>query len=436
MEINHNHKQRLSSKLVATKYPIMATNSIYSSLLGNVKHIIYGLFPPRFFKYTYIKNSVASVTEHHLTDDDKVIKEIPALSINMNYEPQDSTFAGDPFIHANMMTFNQSWDRGLYDPILRNFNERVFISSMIQRMTHTFEVGIHLNTAIQAVNIMGYLHSKIGGLNGKERKMFYNNYYIDVPLPMTLIGALAAAKDMQVKSKEDFIKLGEYLYEMSRGSIIYKKHSASGKYLFFYTYPVNLLVSYGSIGAPEENKEGKTMLSSSIKLEMKVEYNSFNIFILESYQNLDPIDLSEYMIDTEVGVTLHYALRFPYTEQIADGRRCVFREEFITDSSRADNNLDETEFGDVLNPHVRDYINKLKEEEKDDKLYTILLYDGYELNKGIDYEVDWKNFILKIKEPHLNVDYRLYIYADEGEIIDNAKARRETYKNKVIITKD
>lgn len=432
------YRKRLDSQLVAAKYPVMGMNQIFSSLLGNVKIIFQQLFPEKFFKYTYVQNSVASVTEHHLNDDDKLVKELPALSINMNYQVGNSTFSGDPFVHNEMITFRQAWDSPMYDHILRNFKETLFISAFSFRQEHEFEVGIHVNSDMQAINVMSYLQSKLGVINGKERKTFYNGMWLEVPLPMSLIGVLAGARKMKLDTKEDFIDFAEWLYKTSYGQIVYKKHSTSGKYLFFYRYNVNLLVTFTEISTPESNKEGKTLLNSSIKIGMKVEFNNFNSFILESYQNLPKYNLNEYVVqDTEVGITLHYAIKFKYGEEW-NGRKCLFYQEFVTDTKDGlITRMDRTDFSEVVKQPLKNYIKFLLNTSDYDgfynKIHTILLYDGVEQIRELDYDIDWRTFTLIIKDPKPNSDYKLYVYGDYEDFLEfNLVNENSTQKENIL----
>ena len=96
-------------KLFAAKFNVTTQNALYSSITGIMQSFFISLLPKNFFKTLFIQNSIHAVTEQALHDDEKMVKDLPALSMLLNYEPQENTFNGDSFLEGNIFTFVVSY---------------------------------------------------------------------------------------------------------------------------------------------------------------------------------------------------------------------------------------------------------------------------------------------------------------------------------------
>jgi len=85
------------ANLKATVYPTVGSGVMLGSITGIVKNHILSKLPKGFIKYTYIKNSIASVTEQMNTEESTLVKERPALSIGLNYSFNEAVSQGDQF---------------------------------------------------------------------------------------------------------------------------------------------------------------------------------------------------------------------------------------------------------------------------------------------------------------------------------------------------
>lgn len=407
-----------SNKLIAAKYDLTVTSALYSSLLGLVKIHMMTIFPKDYFKYIFINNSVASVSEGGNNDDDLYNKPIPNLAINMKYAPQDASFSGDSYMLSNQVVFrNPSGMNSLYDKILYDRENKVYISAMSSRAKHSFEMNIRVNQELEAVNILGFLRNKMP-LN---RAFYVNKKLLEVPIPNSLIGVIAASKGYDLSNKQNIPIFNEMLLKHSEGRIVYKIHPASGKYLYFYKYMTNLLFRVTSYNDDiQANKTDKSQLNTDIKLTLDVEYNNHLYFLSESY-NLGTPDVESFAMDTnEFSTVMHWTLQVPELYQLPSGKKLVSKLELVTDINSS---LDSTPFDEYIHTKITRYMDYIKEQNPtdfnlvlDEEFEFKLLRDGVALKRDVDYNIDWSNYTLHIINPYLNYDYKLFIFGNISKI--------------------
>lgn len=401
-------------KLVAAKYDINVSNSLYSSVLGLVRGYVQGLFPPDFFKNVYIRNSSVAVVTAKEDDDQRIMIDKPNLSLFMNYEPGQASFNGDPFIFGNMMVLREAHGyRNIYNRIAWDNQEMIYISALESKAKHTFEITVQLNTEMQCINVLGYLKAKCG----IERPFFLNSRYIEVPIPPSLIGAIAAAKEFTLATTDEMLAFNNLLNKISDGRITSKRHDGSGKFAYFYKYATNLLVKAVNYDNIDKVMDGKSENYATVKFSLEVEYGTHVNFIAESYQNLPPPVFGDFILDDiGFGAIMHWTINLPVTEQLEDGRKCVLRAEIVTEPNET---VDSTEFKPLIHSQVIKYIEHLRLTSEDEirvKFKPILYRDARLLEEGIDYEVDWTSYTLIILNPFINYDYRFFLYAPVNEL--------------------
>jgi hypothetical protein len=412
-------------RLVATKYDINVTNALYSSILGLVTDYLTKLFPPNYLAYIYVGNSIAALTESNLDDDTKMVKDNPNFSIKMNYAPQDSSFNGDPFLMGNMLVWRDVHAyKHAYSRILADFNEQVFISGFETRAKHSFDITVTVNTEMEALNLQGFLRQKLG----INRPYFLNRRFIEVPLPKSLIGAIAAVKGFDFTTPQNVQDFNRYLDGIADGVVTYKKHSISGKYLYFYKYCANLLFRVEGFDDIDTQREGKVITSSSVKFTCSVEYNNHQSFISECYKVYQPTFTDEDFVlgDNEVGAIIHWATNFVVQEQLPDGRKCIAKIEVVTDVNTP---LDSTCFKPELASIIIKYIEALKVAPIPDgttdtdpfqvvnsKVKLMVFRDTVPLKLNDDFTIDWNTYTININNPRYNYEYRIFIYVPMSEV--------------------
>jgi hypothetical protein len=405
------------TKMVVSRYDINTSSASYSSVLGLVRQYMLSLFPPDFFKYIFIRNSVHSVTAAKDDDNSRMVNEKPNLAINMNLEPLQASFNGDAFILGNMQVLRNAWGYPhIYSRIAWDQNEKIYITALSIRNKFAFDISMQVNSEIQAINLQGYLRAKLGS----ERPVFLNKRAIEVPLPPSIIGTIASARKVDLSDPTQRIEFNTTLTKISDGRITYKLHKSSGKMMYFYRYATNLMFKVTSFDAIENEVENKSLLSSTVKFSIEVEYDAHVNFIVEAYQNLPPPVFGDYIFtDLGFSTVLHWTLHQVVVSQLDDGKKVAFATDIITDINDL---MDITEFKPFMNPTVVKYIDSLETKEiKEQKLVPALFRDGVRLaldtiDSPGDFSVDWETYTLTVITPRLNYDYRFVVYADIGEV--------------------
>lgn len=407
------------TKLVAALFNINMTSVVYSSLLGLTRDYMKSIFPPNFFNSEYIQNSIFTVSNKDEYDN-SMVKERPSLTIAMRYDHEETTFAGDPFL-SNMMVQRGAWLRPhLYRRLAWDRNKMIYITSSTSRAKNVFDFILTLNSEMQAINTIGYLRSRIG----ENKPVFLNNKIIEVPIPPSLIATIAAAKGMKLSTAVEMTAFNKMISEISGGQITHKLHNSSGKFAYFYKYQTNLLFKVNSFDTVDKEMVDKSVMGSTVKLNVSMEYDNHTNFIVESYQNLPPPSMDFYNLlisDSGTGSLMHSSIQTPISSQLPNGQYAIFSTNIITDINEY---LDETEFEPYIDKNSLKYIKYLKEYDATYETlknnFTVKLYrDGQDLIEGVDFIMDWKNNMkLKILIPRPNYDHRFVIYANISEVAD------------------
>ena len=407
------------SNLTAAKFDINATSTMYSSILGQVRGIVRNLFPENFFRSEFVSNSIFTVKEGKTTNDgERHVVEKPSLNVNMNYEPMsDATFSGDPFLYGNMFIQRGAWYQpNIYSRIGFERERGVYVTTPSVRLKNQFDFTIRLNSDPQALDVMGWLKSRIG----LARPLFFNNRPIEVALPPSLIATIVAVRGIDIKSDTGREELHDLLKVMGDGRITFKLNKSSGKYMYFYKYLVNIMVKVESIGAPEKEVNEKSVSHSDVKLSLVAEYNSHSTFILESFQNLPPVDpeiIRTEFHDLGFNAVIHTTMTMPISSQLENGMKMLSGIDFVTDVG---DQLDVMPFEEHLSHYVRKYLNHLREEDPTGellrtKVHSRLYRNGIALKEDEEYYINWRKMELNIHLPIPDYDHKFLLYANIEE---------------------
>ena len=408
-----NQEDLHNKLLVSSRYSISVTNALYSSLLGIVRNYVEELFPKGFFNDVFIRNSAFAVTSRkNLDDDDRMVISRPSLAMQMNYDIQPGSTNGDAYLFNNRMVRRAAHDfKHMYTKIINDTLDNIYISSMPERNKNVFDIALYLNSEFQAINTFGYLRAELG----VERPFFINKRVIEIPMPSSLMGSIAAAKKYNVLVPTELQAFAEYMESSSEGTITYKVHKSSGRYMFFYKYPCNILIKMTNLDVPDKEVENKSQLKGITRFTLEVEYVNYNGFIAETYGEMPPApEGSMIMENNGVGAVINWTYQLPLREQLEDGRRLAGKIDIITDVNSA--NLDLTPLTPAISPPMRKYVEHLTALDPTlallkDSFTVKILMDGNFVDEA-DFEVDWKNENIILFQPRRNFAYRVVLYTD------------------------
>lgn len=413
----------IDGRLVAARYSTTTQNALYSSITGLVKDYIASQFPPNFFKTLYIRNSIHAVTEQGVSDDDKAVKDLPALSLLLNYQPQDASFNGDSFLEGKVFVRREQHSRGgsSASKIIADWNEHIFVTAPITRIKNVFEVTFTVDSEMQGINLQGYLRSNFG----VNRPYYLNRRMIEVPIPYSIMGAIAKVRGFDLNDKDDFNKFLDYIRHVSKGGVINKLHPTSNQHLFFFRYFTNILFKVSDLDNVDGQRDNKALLEANVKMNVEVEYNHHEYFIAETYHNLETPEASPYISDNVLGAQIHWSIPLTLTQELENGMTCILHLSMVTDINSA---IDVTPLDNALSPELQYYIKSLTPEEREEKLLVALLQNGKEVESE-GFDVDWDKLEVSIHRPLMNSDYKLVIYGYMAEINEVVKSYKKEDKN-------
>lgn len=411
------------ANLKATVFPTIGSGSMLSSITGIVKNHILSKLPKGYIKYTYIKNSIPSVTEQANGEEETMIKEKPALSLGLNYSFNEAVTQGDNFRWGmSKIPVGVHMYDSIYTKIFFNEEDFIYLSTIDERTKLVYDVAVRLDSESQAYNLMNYLRSYVG----VGRPYYLSRVNIETPVPFECLTMISAGKGFDLRTPDGLRAFHDYLTVWSGGRLTYKKNLSSGNFNYFVKYNANILCKIPDVPTIERTTEGKSVLSADVRFQLEVEFPTLTNFITER-EELTPVE------DREMGDMISLAgtnsVIYNFTAQMPlkrmhETKTLTLYFEIVTDVNES---VDETQFRDMLQPRVMFFIEHQRQYLAKDPdairrhLKILVIRDVEELVEERDYEVDWESFTVKILNPHLNYVYRFAVYVDlvkYNEIMD------------------
>jgi hypothetical protein len=404
------------SELKASIFNLMGNSVMLSSITGLMRHYMISRFPSNFFKYTYISNSTAGVTEANLDDDNIVIKEKPSLYVKLNIDLlQPDAFAGDSLMHTKQMFRKHAYTHtDLYQLILYNEDDRFYISSVNERTKLSYEFGIKVESEFQALNIARYIQGNLR----INRPFYINGTYIETAIPGGALNLILYNKGYDISTQQGLEEFHKFLHDYSGGNITFKKNLASGNFIYFFRYRTNILCKITDNPSIEKIMEGKSVIESTVKFTMEVEFHDYLRFITEFFwSKYEPQDNLPIIEDN--GMSIIY--NFTTTLSIPEGIGTKLLANKVKILTELDGLIDTIDLLDILNENQSNFISYLMSDDIKDyvifkELIMVIVYrDDQIISEVIDYYIDWENRSLKLISPLRNYVYTIALYIDNVE---------------------
>ena len=425
------------ANLKATVFPTVGSGVMLGSITGIVKNHVLSKLPKGFIKYTYIKNSIASVTEQMNTEESTLVKERPALSIGLNYSFNEAVSQGDQFRWGmSKIPVGVHMYDSIYTKIFYNEQDYIYLSTIDERTKLVYDVAIRLDSETQAYNLMNYMRAYIG----VGRPYYLNRVNIETPIPFECLKMISAGKGFDLKDPAGRQAFHEYLTKWSGGRVTYKKNLSSGNYNYFLLYNANILCKIPDAPSIEKNTEGKSVVNADLRFQLEVEFPTFTNFITER-EELSPVDsgMNDMVDDSGSAVIYNFTSQMPVTRMLDDKTLALYFE-VVTGLNET---VDETPFEEALQPRVMFFIQHQRQYLGTDPdsikrhMKISVIRDTEPLVEDVDYEVDWDSYTVRILNPLLNYVYRFALYMDLVkynqimEIHDSLSLRQHEQVNKV-----
>jgi hypothetical protein len=391
----------------ANSFSLISNQTIYSCVTNIIKDFLIRKFPKDFFKYIYMRNSSAAITEQYLNYEDRLVKPKPSLAIGLSFESNDTTFNGDPHHFGITHVRQYAFEKGaMYDGIFKDYNNDIYVSAFRTRTKIIYEIGIKVESELKASNVEGYIRSLIG-----INKPFYlNNTFIEIPLPNTLIKFIAAKRNLDITNDVGINSLINYLKNNSANSISYKKHLTNGKNHFFYKYSTNLLCKISDKISFNKSLKEKSISDCIVSFNFEVELGSYLNFIYEALTN----DLTPPPVYTNDVEDSSLELIYNYTIQTIiprtyEGLTILHNISVLT----SDTEEDVTNVSNVISKKVNDFRDYCMEEGILNDNLKLLIFRESTLISPVNYTIDWNTFNVTLINPFTNYTYTLVFYIHE-----------------------
>jgi hypothetical protein len=324
----------------------------------------------------------------------------------MNYDYQEAVSFGDHLRWALTRIPVEAYTRtNIYMPILIDQPNRLFISTIPDRQKVVFEIGILLESEVQAMNLVQYLRYNLG----VNRPYYINNALLEVPIPSNIFNIIINKLNINYNLQKN--EFNEYLNKKSSGRITYKKNLSSGNYLYFFKFGSNVLCRITDVPSIEKNMDGKSVITTNVKFNLEVEFFNYTNFITES-EILDLTNTTLLPDDDTSTVAYTFAINMPLALQNSKGFNIMAKTQFITDINVS---VDKTNFKDILTPEFLYYLEYLDENSLDvNKFVEPLLFVDNEILPLDKYTIDWKTFDIILNEPLMNYVYTFALYLDSN----------------------
>ena len=383
-----------------------ASSSI-STIIGGVSSFITNFyvskFPKNFFKKVYISESLNST---NLRDKNKFPQQMkPYLAVQSQFELGNTAMDTLPFWHTANYYIIRSKMRN-YRLIFEDIENGIRIFSIPNRIKVNFNTTIKLETEMKAYDVLSYLNQNFeqGGFN------YINKVRLPAEVPKIFMVNISKFLNLDYNRENDREKLREYLLEHSLGSINEVISMSTGNPTFMYNYTTNLLVNYPDLASHEKSIKNLIVKETTVNFEIGCELWIPGSFILEIENRNDMIyEINEpSKSDNKFKFNLVFDVE-SIPEKIGN-KQFITKRSFLTDINEE---VDELDLTPILSEELITVIKTINKYHVDMSKYIQLnLYLNKERISENNYEVDWKKFILKTKQPESNRTYTVFIYGD------------------------
>lgn len=390
----------------ASSFTLLANQSMHSSVTNIIKEHLIRRFPKDFFKYVYMRNSNASITEQYLNFEDRLVKPKPSLAIGLSFDGQDNSFNGDPY-HFGITNIRQkAFEQGfLYDGVLKDYEKDFYISAFRTRTKLIYEIGIKLESEMKAVNVESYIR----GYMGIGKPFYINNAFIEIPIPNNLINTIALQNSYDIHTPAGIAAFNDYLKDKSKNSIVYKTHLVNGRMHYFYKYTTNILCKIQDKISFNKNNRDKSITDCILSFGFEIELSSYLNFIYERViSDLTPPPVLPSITNEELEVVFNYSIQLVIPRE-HQGLTLLSTIAVLTSNADEDSTIVKNSISRDIND-FKDYcmVNNIL----DDNL-KLLVFRESTLIPNTDYTVDWNLFNVNLLYPFKNYQYTFAFFYNE-----------------------
>jgi hypothetical protein len=397
-------------------------SSIVGSLTSFASSFFINNFPKGFFKKVFISESLNSTN----MDDDKDVQKYstPYLVIKPEMAMDNTYMEVLPYWYNAYHYIAEGSRRKEYYPIIQDHDNGIYIYSIPTRMKVNFDVRIKVPTTMFMYNTLHAIQTKFetGGFN------YINNVRMQTEVPKVMMINLAETLGYNLDNMEEREKFNEYIAENSLNGIEENINLSTGNNNYAFNFVSNILVNYPSNAQGDKNIKNLVVDNTIVSFEFSMELWIPNRYILELPNNRQELTQEFENSEDAEKFKFNIVVNKDYILPKIDNKHLIKRKSFLPDVNVE---YDELNFSPIINQEVKDVVNVLIDKKlfRED-LFEVLVMCGNKHLPKSEYEVDYKNMILKTKRPMSNTTYTILVYGylDKLNYVSNLLHKKELDK--------
>ena len=383
-----------------------------------VQDYVTKLFPKNYFNQIKLATNLKSVTGRFDSSQKSNIgmgvKKNPALSLLVNYEPQDFRFDG--FVPSPIVTSDETGtftgESCTVFPLMSDLDTFELIFSD-KRINLSFNTGIRVGTRLEAWNTAEYLMTKIL----VNKKFYLHDIKMLVPIPDHIVKLILMSKGLlNATEQEQFdcmVRFADYPV----------KHIVCGstnKKTYVFEIKTNGLLSIDSVPTVEVGQVKRSEMNSLIQFTMSLTFNYPAAFMLK--HSIEHQVIPDPIINQDDAIYMLIDSRYSAPREIIENKKQIIYVPFVCEFNRP---YEDINFDSIIPDNVKQivaYYDGLGI-PRSDYLDIFIFFDDFILTRQ-EYIIVWDTYHLMLENPIINKNYNLGLYLD--------MAYAERYKQTII----
>ena len=391
------------------------TMSNTSTVIGNITSTIgewlINQFPKGYIKKLHVSEFFIPLTSM-IDNKNPTIHKYgnQTLYIQPTWDPTSISYDLPRWHKANEFIFNNK--RNNYNIVMEDWDNRTFIYSIPNRLKVNFQCRIKLKTYMQGVDV-AHMLSNIFDIGGYR---YLNGVKLETEIPIMLTKPICLKQGFDYTTDEGKDALTEYLKQYSYHNVSCKRNMGTGNRMYAYSYTGNILMHFPDQPDIVRNLDSLSVGETLVDFSFSAEFWTPANFIFEA-NKIDEKEVRTFneieSIDENTMLMTMY-LPVEYIKPMRNGKHLLYHEEFVPDVNVE---YDTLCFAPIMDSSLIKLLNIVREQGyKLDNLMEVLVTAGSKILIPEEYEIDWKNYILKTKDPMVNTTYRIIVYADTSKL--------------------
>lgn len=394
-------------------------SSIYGNLTSFASEFFQSKFPKGFFKKVLISESLTSL---HISKQELANYSTPLMVIKPELSLDSMYMENLPRWYTD--THYVSKRRKEYSPVLNDEDREIYLYHVPTRMKVNFAVRIKVPTAMFMYNTMHAIQNKFD-INGYE---YINHVKLQSEIPKVMIINLALSLGYDLKKQEDRVNFNDYLHQNTFAGIEEQVNLSTGNNMYAYNFLSNILVNYPEVVSGDKNTKNLVVKNGLIAFNFSMETWIPNKFFLELPNNRIELNQDFEVAPENDRFKFNIVLNTDYILPKIGNKHLILKKSFLPDVNVEYDTLNYTT---VMIPEVDKVVQDLiRKRLFNTDIFEIKVMYGNQILHDEEYQVDYKNHLIKTYKPMSNHTYTILMYGNLDTLnkINDAILKNEDYQ--------